>query len=162
MKPANILLQGNTLKLADFGLAKDNVSSLTATHSKVGTLFYMAPEVRRGERYNKSADTYSCALIILQLFTSNADWIKWEKKLQQKDKLPGFFTPLPKKVRLSPGFLKIINDMRNIKEDRPHLKLVRESFKHAEPDHMGKLYLSKEMFEPLPTIAIKVVKCVEE
>ena len=134
MKPANILLQGEPgeeiLKLADFGLAKDNVSSFTATHSNVGTIFYQAPEVRNDKRYKKSADTYSCALIILQLFTPNADWIKWKKNLQGQ--LPGFDTPLPKKVQLSCGLLEIIDDMRSPKEDRPSLKSVRRAFKYAE------------------------------
>ncbi|MFX9019962.1 protein kinase, partial [Acinetobacter baumannii] len=52
LKPSNLLvLRDGTLKLTDFGIAKDmDQASLTATGCAVGTAAYMSPEQCRGEK----------------------------------------------------------------------------------------------------------------
>src|SRR5206468_9649378 len=52
LKPSNlIMLKDDTLKLTDFGIAKDmDVTALTAQNLTVGTAAYMSPEQCRGEK----------------------------------------------------------------------------------------------------------------
>jgi calcium-dependent protein kinase len=63
LKPENIIINQNTLqiKLIDFGLSAyfDEVSQL---RSKVGTPYYVAPEVLEGD-YNKECDMWSIGII---------------------------------------------------------------------------------------------------
>jgi len=70
LKPSNLIIaKDHTLKLADFGIAKDlDETQLTATNSTVGTAAYMSPEQCRGERTltNKS-DLYSLGVVLYEL-----------------------------------------------------------------------------------------------
>jgi predicted Ser/Thr protein kinase len=72
LKPSNIMvLPDGTLKLTDFGIAKDrDLEGLTATNCTVGTASYMSPEQCKGERNltNKS-DLYSLGVMIYELVT---------------------------------------------------------------------------------------------
>ena len=47
VKPSNLLVQGRTVKLADFSLAVQTTSSM-GYHRRVGTLHYAAPELFQG------------------------------------------------------------------------------------------------------------------
>ena len=54
VKPENILLHNNVIKLADFGFAKNiKESSTPEEHTIVGTVYYMSPEILAGI-FNKS------------------------------------------------------------------------------------------------------------
>lgn len=69
LKPANILLTyDNTLKLADFGLARAfQVPMHTYTHEVV-TLWYRAPEILLGEKhYTPAVDIWSVGCIMAEL-----------------------------------------------------------------------------------------------
>jgi serine/threonine protein kinase len=80
LKPSNLmLLPDGTLKLTDFGIAKDlDSTALTSANCTVGTASYMSPEQCRGERdmTNKS-DLYSLGVVFYELVTGrkpfNAD-----------------------------------------------------------------------------------------
>ncbi|XP_054164687.1 cyclin-dependent kinase 2-like [Oppia nitens] len=71
IKPENFLIKlvangGHFVKLADFGSAIDHSSD--SCHSlNVGTTMYSAPEILVGH-YNTSADIYSMAIIVDELF----------------------------------------------------------------------------------------------
>ena len=45
LKPDNILIKGNRIFVADFGLAKIQIGSLIKMTSYVGALKFMAPEI---------------------------------------------------------------------------------------------------------------------
>src|SRR5262249_45106467 len=60
VKPANLLLQGSGVKVADFGLAKA-LEQTVASNSGAGTIAYTAPECFRGELTQQS-DQYSLAV----------------------------------------------------------------------------------------------------
>ena len=69
LKPANILLTAdNTLKIADFGLARAfQVPMHTYTHEVV-TLWYRAPEILLGEKhYTPAVDMWSVGCIFAEL-----------------------------------------------------------------------------------------------
>ena len=70
IKGANILLDNKgTLKLADFGLAKQYDKFRKMYTNKVVTLWYRAPELLLGSRqYNKSIDMWSVGCFFVELF----------------------------------------------------------------------------------------------
>ena len=74
LKPANILFDDKGIneiffKLCDFGLAKFHNDE---SHTRmVGTMKYMAPEVREGKHYNTKSDVYSLAKIGYELLEIN-------------------------------------------------------------------------------------------
>jgi len=65
LKPDNILLQGATPRLADFGLSRVLKSS-QSTHHIAGTLPYMSPETFSRVR-NKQADLWAVGVILYQM-----------------------------------------------------------------------------------------------
>jgi eukaryotic-like serine/threonine-protein kinase len=69
IKPSNILVDAtHTPWLIDFGVARTaNGETLTLTIEVVGTLRYMAPEQRRGERAGPAADIYGMARVLQEL-----------------------------------------------------------------------------------------------
>ena len=69
LKPGNLLLEDERIKLGDFGLAKQIWPNPDAPHSEcVGTVHYMAPEVARGQ-YGPASDVYSLAVLAYELLT---------------------------------------------------------------------------------------------
>jgi serine/threonine protein kinase len=60
VKPSNLLLFGETVKVADFGLSAQTTSQLKA-HRKAGTLDFTAPEVFQG-RLSDRTDQYALAV----------------------------------------------------------------------------------------------------
>ena len=68
IKPGNILVsdQGR-FKLSDFGAAKNAMQGEEAS-TRIGTERYMAPEVYKGQKYDKRADYYSLGCLIFYYF----------------------------------------------------------------------------------------------
>lgn len=72
VKPENVLVNGATAALADFGIAHFADSTLTAASDLVGNRDYRAPEQRRGQdarNVGRAADVYALGLIINECFT---------------------------------------------------------------------------------------------
>jgi serine/threonine protein kinase/HEAT repeat protein len=70
IKPENVLLMGDdTVRLADFGLAKalENDEHLTQKWSIVGTPDYMAPELLAGEDANKRSDVFAYGVLLFEV-----------------------------------------------------------------------------------------------
>lgn len=67
LKPDNILLQNETPRLADFGIARLLKSGSYSTNVS-GTLAYMAPEAFDGKR-NEQTDVWSAGVIFYQLLS---------------------------------------------------------------------------------------------
>lgn len=67
VKPSNLLLVGETVKLADFGTCTVS-SALTNTCERCGTLEFAAPEVHRGF-LNDKCDQYSLAVTYYHMRT---------------------------------------------------------------------------------------------
>ncbi|MEU4233810.1 WD40 repeat domain-containing serine/threonine protein kinase [Nonomuraea sp. NPDC026600] len=69
LKPDNVLLGPDGPRVIDFGIARTNEMSLTATGLVKGTPGYMAPEVFGGGRAEMPADVFAWGCIILYAAT---------------------------------------------------------------------------------------------
>ena len=72
LKPANLLLAADgTLKLSDFGIARDTQSTaLTAAGKTVGTMAYMAPEQITGKQpITRRTDLYAFGCVLFEMLT---------------------------------------------------------------------------------------------
>ncbi len=72
LKPSNILISsginGRFAKLTDFGLAKFHEFDQQSHSKGVGTVKYMAIEIKEGKKYNTKSDVYSLGVIVEELF----------------------------------------------------------------------------------------------
>ncbi|MBL6077157.1 protein kinase [Belnapia sp. T18] len=74
IKPGNIMLggggpEGSIVKMADFGIARLENSSMTQIGTVMGTPSYMAPEQLRGETVDARADIWAAGVMLYQLLT---------------------------------------------------------------------------------------------
>ncbi|MFC1664980.1 serine/threonine protein kinase [Pseudomonadota bacterium] len=70
IKPANIiLLEGGSVKLTDFGIARLSGSDITQTGFIVGTPSYMSPEQIRGERLDQRSDLFSVGVVLYEILS---------------------------------------------------------------------------------------------
>ncbi|MBX6374548.1 MAG: protein kinase [Acetobacteraceae bacterium] len=70
IKPANIMLTAEgQVKIADFGIARLENSSMTQVGTLMGTPSYMAPEQFRGEPVDARADIWAAGVVLYQLLT---------------------------------------------------------------------------------------------
>jgi len=70
IKPANImLLPDGTVKVADFGIARIESSTLTQMGTVLGSPAYMSPEQFMGQTVDARSDLYSAGVVLYQLLT---------------------------------------------------------------------------------------------
>jgi len=68
IKAANILLNSKfDVRIADFGVSRRFETTTCQTTTTVGTPYWMAPEVIRGQRYSFSADVWSVGITAVEL-----------------------------------------------------------------------------------------------
>ena len=71
LKPENIGFMGDSVQLFDFGLSRELPTLDTTTpylmSGKVGTIWYMAPEVVVHQPYNVGADVYSWSMVAYEV-----------------------------------------------------------------------------------------------
>ncbi|MCS7015668.1 MAG: serine/threonine protein kinase [Gemmatales bacterium] len=72
LKPSNIFLgdaiPGGWVKVGDYGLSKVISGKSAETHTHLGTVYYMAPEMAQG-RYGPAVDIYAAGVMLYQLLT---------------------------------------------------------------------------------------------
>ena len=84
IKPANLILTSNgQVKVADFGIARVDTTSLTQTGMVMGTPSYMSPEQCQGLATDHRSDLFSAGVILYELllgerpFTGSAEMIAY-------------------------------------------------------------------------------------
>jgi serine/threonine protein kinase len=101
LKPANVYRENGVVKVGDVGLSKRIDSDHRRQHTQsVGTVYYMAPEVARGE-YGPEVDVYSLGVMLYELITGKLPFngettaeILMKHLTAQPD-----LTPIPKPLR---------------------------------------------------------------
>ncbi len=101
VKPSNMLLFGETVKLADFSVATQSTSQLWY-HRRVGTMDYIAPEVFQG-RLSDRTDQYALAISYFQLRTGRLPFPDTPAQFQ-----PDYVRPEPDLSALSCGEQPVI------------------------------------------------------
>ena len=70
IKPANIMvLQDNSIKIVDFGIARVSDNSMTKTGQIVGTINYMSPEQFNGHVVDGRTDVFSAGVLFYEFLT---------------------------------------------------------------------------------------------
>jgi len=85
IKPSNILITDDgAVKIADFGIARTEASSLTQVGDIIGTLYYMAPEQFLGGNISNATDVYSIGVIAYELLTGRRPFVGNNAQVMQK------------------------------------------------------------------------------
>ena len=72
IKPANVMLTGaGQAKIADFGIARIDSSSMTQAGTLLGTPAYMSPEQFMGQVVDARTDIYSSGVLLYQMLTGD-------------------------------------------------------------------------------------------
>jgi serine/threonine protein kinase len=72
IKPANLMLtsEPQRLKVMDFGIARVVSGTHTTQHTAMmGSMYYAAPELLRGQAATPSADIYSFGVLVYEMLT---------------------------------------------------------------------------------------------
>ncbi|MCG9479057.1 MAG: protein kinase [Actinomycetia bacterium] len=72
IKPQNILVTAdNTLKVTDFGIAKQALDDATKTMNIIGTANYISPEQAMGKSLDHRSDIYSLGVVLYEMITAD-------------------------------------------------------------------------------------------
>jgi eukaryotic-like serine/threonine-protein kinase len=70
IKPGNLMITDDTVKILDFGLAKFADSlQLTIVGSTLGTVAYMSPEQTKGEEADARSDLWAVGVVLYEMLT---------------------------------------------------------------------------------------------
>ena len=116
IKPSNILFIEDTIKICDFGLARNvnNASNIINGSSEVGTSFYRAPEIDT-HIYNNKIDVYSLGIILIELLLKYCK-TQAEKMMYIKEILEYKIKPLP--YLITNNYDEIIMNMINLDTEK--------------------------------------------
>ena len=109
IKPSNVLInEVGAVKIADFGIARTESSSLTQVGDVLGTLYYMSPEQLLGTDVTTVTDVYAIGVIAYELFTGQRPFTGNSAQVMQKvlNELPE--NPSMLNLKLSPAVDRVL------------------------------------------------------
>lgn len=109
IKPSNVLInEVGAIKIADFGIARTESSSLTQVGDVLGTLYYMSPEQLLGTDVTTVTDVYAIGVIAYELFTGQRPFTGNSAQVMQKvlNELPE--NPSMLNLKLSPAVDRVL------------------------------------------------------
>jgi serine/threonine protein kinase len=68
------MIQGDKLKVTDFGFAKALSSSRQLTRTVIGTPLYMSPQILSKQPYSSKCDIWSIGVIFYELLIGRHPW----------------------------------------------------------------------------------------
>ena len=74
LKPENIVIDGEQLKLIDFGFAKAMASSRQMTNTVIGTPLYMSPQLLSKQPYTSKCDIWSIGILFYEMLFGHHPW----------------------------------------------------------------------------------------
>jgi len=86
LKPENILIGSDGhIKLADFGLAKENVNTDSPNKTFCGSPQYLSPEMLSKEGTTKSSDIYGIGVILYEMVSGRPPFFAEDQNLMYKN-----------------------------------------------------------------------------
>ncbi len=100
IKPGNILLSNDQVKVTDFGIARTlSAERLTADQAILGTASYLSPEQARGEAAGPTSDLYALGAVMFELLTGRTPFHAETpvavavKQIQERPEAPSRWRP---------------------------------------------------------------------
>jgi serine/threonine protein kinase len=149
IKPQNILLQGGTPRLADFGISRA-INTTTFSSVVIGTDSYMAPEAFEGKR-NVQTDVWSVGVVLYQLIKGSLPFPQEHPSERMYAVLTKPFEPLPNDIL--PGLAQIVGRAlaKNIDLRYASARAMREDLQAAMADHGAFLSAQNSANDPFLT-----------
>lgn len=79
VKPANILIEGNSAKLSDFGLA--TLLGMSSTGSQRGYISHAAPEIINKGETSAQTDIFATGMTLYRIFCQYNNWKELVKNM---------------------------------------------------------------------------------
>jgi serum/glucocorticoid-regulated kinase 2 len=118
LKPENILIDSDGhIKLADFGLAKENVTNDVPNKTFCGSPNYLSPEMLTNEGATKASDIYGIGAILYELISGNPPFFT-----QNQSEM--FKNIIEKKLEFQEFFSEEIKDLLNKMLDKDPKKRI--------------------------------------
>lgn len=112
IKPDNILIKDNVLKITDFGLAKySEATTRNVTFKGYGTAPYCAPEVWRNEKNTIAMDIYSMGIVFYELATLNYPYEIIAGNYEEAHLYTAVENPIRFNSSIAPNLVSVINRM---------------------------------------------------
>lgn len=156
LKPTNIIINNNKIKLIDFGSARylDGNKSLNEYY---GTRGYAAPELYEGGIVDETADIYGIGIILYVLFTGKE--INKEEKIINVDFQEGISKKLKKVINKCinhnssfryPTVKKLQEELKNIYKNQKEIKCLKKTIAVAgTQERVGVTHLSLQIAQYL-------------
>jgi serine/threonine protein kinase len=166
VKTGNILLtRVGIAKLGDFGVSTQLMHSFSKKISKIGTPFYMSPEVIMQNRYNYKCDIWSLGITIIEMAEGEPPFAKVKPYLVLKKIITQPPTGLKNKEKWSQEFNDFVSKCLIFEpNDRPSAKeLLNHPF--IVKNNRGNKLISELINNCLDDLAYyrkKILECDEE